>query len=156
MTLAKQPLLHEATVVVRAPTQVWSNEDGSLSGGVEHSIFCGAFYSDVRLVSDLRVEIGGAPGEHITTSHRDVDHACFVSLLRQLDAPSADPGIRAEHTRLATVNGVVETIVIRSHLREEVVTEVRIVVGVDATEMDRLKAGLGAKEDRPTVMIDGD
>lgn len=144
-----QPLLHDSTVVLRAPSQAWSRRDGGMSG----SLFNGMIFSDVRLVADLAITVGGSAGEHIATSSESVDSAVFVSLLRHLDAPGADPGVRLEHTRTAGVNGFDETILIRSRLRTPIDTVVTVRLDTDATFIDRLKDGLGADEPRPTVTI---
>ena len=58
MSQPRQPLLHTATVVLRAPCQAWSAIDGSMLP--EH--FHGLFVSDVRLLSALAVRIGREPG----------------------------------------------------------------------------------------------
>ncbi|WP_309620616.1 glycogen debranching N-terminal domain-containing protein, partial [Salinibacterium sp.] len=99
-----QPLLHNETVVLRAPTQVWSAEDGSLGSRPIHGIY----FSDVRIVSAQSILVAGAPLEHLVTVPRGADAAAFVALARQLDDVTPDPGVRAEHLRTATVTGVTE------------------------------------------------
>ncbi len=135
-----QPLLHNETVVLRAPTQVWSAEDGSLGSRPIHGIY----FSDVRIVSAQSIFVAGAPLEHLITVPRGADAAAFVSLARQLDDVTPDPGVRAEHLRTATVTGVTERLEIISRLDHELVAEVRIDFVADATSMDFIKSGLSA------------
>ena len=90
-----QPLLHDATVVLRAPTQVWSAHDGSIGDSAIH----GVYFSDVRIVAAQSITVGGATPEHIATAAPLADAARFIALTRTLDDPSPDPGVRLEHAR---------------------------------------------------------
>ena len=55
MTAPLQPFLHNELVVLRAPTQVWSADDGSIGAAAIHGIA----HSDVRVVRGLRMTVGG-------------------------------------------------------------------------------------------------
>lgn len=137
MTATRQPLLHDETVVLRAPSQAWSAVDGSMGSAAIH----GLYFSDVRVLSALTITVGGEPLEHIATLSGSADATTFVSLARQLDDPTADPGVRVEHTRTATTDGVVERLEIHSRLDRELRTEVLVSFTPDATGMDAVKAG---------------
>lgn len=146
-----QPLLHEATVVLRAPTQAWSAKDGSMAVAPIH----GLYFSDVRLISEQTVTVGDRVGEHLATVAAAADSVSFVALQRHLDGEGADPRIRSIHTRTVTIDGVSETLLVESHLDTEVATTVRVTVRADLSDLDRVKAGLGAAS-APTVTLEGD
>ncbi len=136
----RQPLLHAETVLLRAPTQVWSALDGSMDSAGVH----GVYFSDVRLVRSLGVEIGGAPGEHVGTAPSGSDSATFVSVARGFDDPLPDPYVRVEHTRQVTATGVDERVLIRSHRDEPIDTEIVVRLTADLTALDLIKQGLAA------------
>ena len=133
----RQPLLHAETVVLRAPTQAWSSADGSLGGQPIHGIY----FSDVRIVSAQSITVEGAPLEHIATVPRGADEVTFVSIVRGLDDPTPDPGVRAEHTRTATTTGVRERLEISSRLDAPLTAFVRVGFLADLTGMDAVKSG---------------
>jgi glycogen debranching enzyme len=145
-----QPLLHDATVVLRAPTQVWSAADGTIGTAAIH----GVFFSDVRIVNEQSLTIGGAAPEHIATAAPHASAARFVALARNLDDPSPDPGVRVEHERAASTTGVTETVTISSRRDIQLSTTVCVELRVDATPFDLVKAGLGSG-DAPEIVIDG-
>lgn len=147
----RQPLLHEETVVLRAPTQAWSHADGSVGSQPIH----GLYFGDTRIVSDQTITVAGEPLEHLATVPTAADSATFVSIVRALDDATPDPGVRAEHTRTATTTGVTERLEIISRLGHELAALVTVRYSADATGMDTVKAGLAA-ESQPDVAIDGD
>ena len=133
----RQPLLHNETVVLRAPTQAWSAADGSIGSQPIH----GLYFSDVRFVSAQSITVAGAPLEHIATVPRGADATTFVHVVRALDDPTPDPGVRAEHTRTATASGIRERLELRSRLPHELRADVRVSFAADATGMDTVKSG---------------
>jgi len=138
METPRQPLLHGETVVLKAPTQIWSSPDGELGAQPIH----GVYFSDVRILSRQSIAVNGAPLEPIAAGPRGASEATFVSLVRQLDDASPDPGVRAEHTRTATATGVIERLTLVSRLDHELAAEVVVTFTPDATGMDAVKAGL--------------
>lgn len=147
----RQPLLHNETVVLRAPAQAWSAADGSLGAQPIH----GLYVSDVRIVSAQSVTVAGEPLEHIATVPRGADSAVFVSVARQLDDSSPDPGVRAEHTRTATTTGIRERLELTSRLEHPLSAEIRVGFLADATPMDTVKSG-ARPVGGPVVTVDGD
>ncbi|MBC7591059.1 MAG: amylo-alpha-1,6-glucosidase [Salinibacterium sp.] len=146
-----QPLLHNEMVVLRAPTQVWSAADGSIGSQPIHGIY----FSDVRIVSSQVISVAGAPLEHLATVPRGADSLAFVSLARQLDDTTPDPGVRAEHLRTATITGVDERLEITSRLDQELIAVVRVDYVADATGMDSIKSGAGPTGSPLVSMGDG-
>jgi glycogen debranching enzyme len=136
----RQPLLNEATIVLRAPTQAWS----SRTGAIGESPIDGVYFSDTRIVGLLDVRFDGRHGETIATVPRGSDTVDFVSVLRHLDDGTPDPRVRAVHTRHATATGVDEEITISSGLSSPIETEVVIRVASDLAGMDAVKSGIGA------------
>jgi len=144
-----QPLLHDATVVLRAPTQVWSAHDGTIGDSAIH----GVYFSDVRIVTAQSITVGGATPEHIATMAPHADAARFVSLTRNLDDASPDPGVRLEHARAASTGGTTETVTIQSRFDQPISTNIVVSLTADATPFDLVKAGLGSG-DVPEVALD--
>ncbi len=134
-----QPLMHGETVVLRAPTQAWSANDGSMGSAAIH----GLYFSDVRILSGQAVAVGGQVGEHLATLADAADSVRFVALQRQLDDAGADPGIRSTQTRTATIGGVAETLAIESQLDAGIATTVRVTLHAELGDLDQVKAGLG-------------
>ena len=96
---AAQPLLHDAVVALRAPTQVWSAQDGGMGGdGSIHGVY----------VSDVRV-LGRLPDHSGRVRRRDDPRRCrttprrlrFVTLHREFD----DSGSRSRHSLADTDPG---------------------------------------------------
>ena len=139
MTTPAQPLLHDETVVLSAPTQAWSAADGSMGGAPIH----GVYHSDVRLVAAQTLQVNGAPLEHIATVPASAREITFVSLARTLDT-TVDPEVRAEHTRRVHATGLAETLTITSRLAAPVEATISLLVRPDLTDLDRIKAGLGS------------
>lgn len=151
MTHFLQPLLHDELVVMRAPTQVWSAHDGSIGGAAIH----GVTHSDVRVVRGLRVRIGGATAEHLVTAGSTADRVSIDALLRHLDDPTPDPGVRMRIDRAVDVDGCTETLTITTRHPESIATSVEIEIDVDASLIDLIKQGMpGAPATGLTV--DGD
>ncbi|MCU1585640.1 MAG: uncharacterized protein JWM49_2196 [Microbacteriaceae bacterium] len=146
-----QPLLHDETVVLRAPTQVWSAPDGSMGSSAIH----GVFFSDVRLVSSLKLSIGEGAGEHIATLPHAADSVGFVALQRHLNGSGADPRVRSTHTRSTSITGVTETVRVESQLSHALHTTVSFTVRADLGDLDAVKAGV-ATATNPPVTLNGE
>ena len=99
----RPPLLHDQLVALSAPTQVWSDRDGTMGGGPLHGIFHG----DWRFVRGVELLVDGAPVEHIGTT---VEAGCtiFRAVARGLDAAPPDPRVIVERMREVTPGALVE------------------------------------------------
>lgn len=149
MDTPRQPLLHGETVVFRAPTQVWSAPDGELGAAPIH----GVYHSDIRLISRQAITVNGKHLEPIASVPRTADEVTFVTIARELDDPTPDPGVRGEHTRTVGPGRVTETLVLTSRLLEPVTADIRVDYLADATSMDAVKAGAGSGS-TPAVTLD--
>jgi glycogen debranching enzyme len=145
MTHPVQPLLHNETLVLRAPSQAWSSSDGAMGSAPIH----GFYLSDVRILSGLSVLIGGSSGESIATIPDGADAVAFIALVRGVDDPAPDPRVRSIHRRRVSVDGVSETIRLQSTLADSVETTIVVRLSADLASIDEVKAGL----DLPPVPI---
>ena len=151
MTTPLQPLLHNELVVLRAPTQVWSADDGRIGAAAIHGIA----HSDVRVVRGLRTTVGGHVAEHLVTSGSTADHVTIESLLRHLDDPTPDPGVRLRVDRRVDVDGCSDTLTLSTRHPEAIVTTVAIELDLDATLIDHMKQGI-APAAEVTLELNGD
>jgi glycogen debranching enzyme len=151
MTAPLQPLLHDRLVVLRAPAQVWSGPDGSLGGGA----IDGTYVSDVRVVSRQTVLVDGSRGEHIATTTPAADHAQFFALHRVLDNPDPDPDTRSTHIRTVSSGGSEERVTLASRLDRPLSTTIVVELSVDATPLERVKAGNPGNGFEGEVAVDG-
>ena len=150
MTGYLQPLLNDETVVLRAPTQVWSAASGDIGGRAVH----GVYVSDVRIVSAEVVTFDGSPAEVIATELRGADTVQFVGVLRSAGQDSVDPPVRSVHRRTARADGVTEAITIESTLPQAIQVEIAVRLSSDLAAMDAVKSGL--VDDAGAVRIDVD
>lgn len=151
MTTPLQPLLHDELIVLRAPTQVWSASDGTIGAAPIHGIA----HSDVRVVRALRWSIGGQQPEHLQTDEISADRVRIHGLLRHLDDPTPDPGVRVVLERTVDATGVAETLTVTTRHDEPIDTTVELRLEPDATLIDQLKQGLPPTPHLP-VALDGD
>src|SRR5690606_35641873 len=149
MARPMQPLLHDETVVLRAPTQAWSAADGSMGSRPIH----GVYFGDVRLIQRHALTVDGATPEHIATSPDGPSSVTFDALLRQLDGPGADPDVQVSLHRTVQVDGVTETITVTSRLPHPLTLDVRLDLELDSSAMDAVKSGTAAGSEGAAVRI---
>lgn len=143
-----QPLLHNATVALAAPTQAWSASSGQMAAGIH-----GIYHSDSRVFSYYGLSVGGAAPEHISTESVTASAVRFVSLARNIDDAGADPRVRVETLRDVTPGRVSESITLRSTLNHGVSTTVVVSLAADFTDMQVVKSDQGSRGN-PTGMVD--
>ncbi|HEX9337815.1 MAG TPA: glycogen debranching N-terminal domain-containing protein, partial [Pseudonocardiaceae bacterium] len=132
----RQPALHALDVCVLAPTAVLSDHSGQI-GGPGH----GVLHADVRVLSRASLSLDGTSLTAIRTVSDGTGRSRFVLLARDLGDDGPDPTVRIERHRRATVDGVVERIVLTSTAREPVRTTVRLALAADLIDMALVKAG---------------
>ncbi|MEI5582808.1 MULTISPECIES: glycogen debranching N-terminal domain-containing protein [unclassified Agromyces] len=140
MTAPLQPLLHDALAVLRAPTQVWSSPDGGIGRAPVHGIYS----ADVRLVRGLRLTVDGHEPEHLATGGERSDRVRIDALVRTLDDPTPDPGVRLVLERAVDADGVGDTLTLRNRRSVDVRARVEIELEPDATPVDHVKLGAAA------------
>ena len=147
MSTPLQPLLHNEIVVMRAPTQVWSDRSGELGSNPIH----GVYFSDVRVLSTLALTVGGDLPEAIAVLPSGADAAVFVSLVRSHDEGNPDPGVRVEQSRVVTGQGMSETLTVRSRHGVPLALDLAVRFTPDLSDLDRIKAGIGSTGIPPVV-----
>ena len=134
---ARQPLLQDACLTLRAPSQAWSRQDGSMRAGAD-----GVYLADVRLVSRLDLRVAGAESEHIATASPTADRSVASSLLRGFDDPAEiDPGVLLELRRSSSTTGTAFRILIRSRRDRALDLPVAVRLVACADPIDAVKAG---------------
>jgi glycogen debranching enzyme len=137
MTTPLQPLLHDSVVVLTAPSQAWSRADGTVDGRGIH----GFYHSDVRVLGEIGLTVGGSLPEHIATACPDAATAVFTSLARGIDDATADPRVRIDRMREVHAGSLVETITVRNALGTSIRPQVEVSVRADFSPMQKIKAG---------------
>ncbi|WP_165063266.1 glycogen debranching N-terminal domain-containing protein [Marisediminicola senii] len=147
-----QPLIHDQSIVLKAPTQAWSAADGSIGSSAIHGIY----FSDVRLVHAASVTVGNRDGERIATIPGGAESVTIVSLQRHLDDRMPDPRVRSKHTRTASIDGVTESFRLESNLDTAIATTVVLSLRPDLADMDHVKAGFGPRVPVPEIVLTTD
>lgn len=142
----QQPLLHDATVVLRAPAQVWSRPGGEMTAAID-----GVYVSDVRIASAWTVRVDGVAPEPIATLDDAADRVRFVSLLRGLDDPGADPDVRLVVTRSVRGDGVDHELTIESRLDRELQLELVVELAAELTPVEVVKTGRASVAAEPSL-----
>jgi len=132
----RQPLLHDAMVVLCAPTQAWSRPGGDMSEPID-----GIYVSDVRVARAWTALVDGAAPEPIATLEDSASSVRFVLLLRGLDAPGADPDVRLVVRRSARGDGVDHDLTIESRLEHALEVELAVELLAELTPVDVVKTG---------------
>lgn len=138
MSRPRQPFLHEAVVLLSAPSQSWSGPDGDIG----HAPIHGFYHSDARILSKSHLQVGGAAPESIAFSRTDAAVGTFVSVARNVDGPDADPRVRVDRSRQVRDGGMFEEITVSNALPNELISLVELRIGVDFSRMHEVKAGL--------------
>lgn len=139
MTAGRQPLLHDAVIALRAPTQAWSRDDGDMTDPID-----GLYHGDRRFVGELRLECDGTDHESLGAGVRGADAVVFDALVRGIDDAAADPHLRLERARRVAAGELRETLTLRSVVAAEVQTTVRVRIVPDFRPLQEVKAGIGA------------
>lgn len=147
-----QPLLDDATVVLRAPTQVWSGRGGDLGSGA----IDGIYHGDVRFIRHLEVTYDDLLPEWISTSPDGPSRVVFGGLLRAVDDRFPDPKVRLLRDRTVSDGEVTEKLSVVSGVGFAVRTMLRVRLGAEFAPMPEVKAGapIGRAVDASTA-VDG-
>lgn len=135
----RQPLLHDALVVLEAPTQAWSDADGEMGGAPIH----GVFHGDWRYVRGIAMRIAGEPVEATGTA-RAAGRAVFHGIARAIDDETPDPRVLVERERLVMAGRLAESVRVRNGLDATVTAAVELVIDVSIAELSTIKAGMPA------------
>ncbi|GHH66432.1 glycogen debranching N-terminal domain-containing protein [Promicromonospora soli] len=139
-TTPLQPLLSDAVIALRAPTQVWSGRDGDLGGAP----IDGVYHGDVRHLRRLALECAESAVEYISVAPEGASRVVFGGLLRAVDGAQADPKVRLVRERRVADGSVAEAWTVRSHRAEGARVTLRLRLVPDFTSLHDVKAGLAA------------
>jgi glycogen debranching enzyme len=114
----------------------------------------GVYVSDVRVLRGLRLSVGGRPVEHIAILDEAADRTRFVSVLRVLDGPGADPDVFGDLARDVHPSGARHAFTITSRLPHAVTTRVRVELEPALDDIQLVKAGVAGGF--PTVSAEGE
>ena len=133
----EQPWLHDLSLTLAAPTQVWSAADGQVRadglGGVHHA--------DRRVVRLLVLEVDGREPTPVAAHSRRGDTHSFVSVPRHLGDHGPDPTVRLVRRRDVEPGLVRESYVLSSTAAEPVTCTIGLRIAVDLAPMDGVKSG---------------
>ncbi len=151
LATAQQPWLHDLTLVLAAPTQVWSAADGQVRpGGAQ-----GLLHGDRRLLDRLLLTVDGEePTPVAQHPAAGGDGHVFVSVPRGLGDPGPDPTVRVTRTRTARPGTVTERVTLTSTARSATACTLAFRLSGDLASMDQVKAGVPTRTAAP-VTVDG-
>lgn len=135
-----QPLLSDAVIALRAPTQVWSGSAGDLGDRA----IDGVYHGDVRHVRVLAASCEGSPIEWISAAPDGPSRVVFGGLLRGLDDPSPDPKVRLRRDRRVADGRLAEHWTIESRLATPLATTLSVRLEPEFASLHEVKAGLAA------------
>ncbi|MFD6140258.1 glycogen debranching N-terminal domain-containing protein [Promicromonospora sp. NPDC060271] len=148
-TVPLQPLLSDAVIALRAPTQVWSGRDGDLGG----TPVDGVYHGDVRHVGALTLECAESAVEYVSLAPEGASHVVFGGLLRGVDDDQPDPKVRLVRDRRVADGALAETWTVRSHLPDAVRVTLRLRLRPDFVTLHDVKAGLAPLGGAPGVSV---
>ncbi|SIS08893.1 glycogen debranching N-terminal domain-containing protein [Microbacterium sp. RURRCA19A] len=132
-----QPLLSDAVIVLRAPTQVWSDRDGAVGTAAVHGIYHG----DVRHVRALTASCDDSPIEWISTAPDGPSRVVFGGVLRGVDDTTPDPKVRLLRERTVADGRVAESWTLRSRVGTAIRTTLRLLFQPEFALLHEVKSG---------------
>ncbi|WP_205111514.1 glycogen debranching N-terminal domain-containing protein [Subtercola frigoramans] len=142
-------MLNDDLVLLSAPTQLWSSSDGEVGSKPIH----GFYHSESRVFSSISLTVGGEVPEPIAQHLRRAGAASFVSLLRRLDGPGADPRVRLDRARVIGDGTLRETLTLTSARAAEIQTVIRIDLVPDFSEIQLVKAGISGEGSKYSIGV---
>lgn len=150
-TTALQPLLNDALIVLRAPTQVWSAGAGDIGSAPVH----GVYHGDVRHVRTLTASCDESMIEWISTAPDGASRVVFGGLLRGVDDTTPDPKVRLLRDRRVADGVVSEAWTLHSRLDQPVRATLRLRLTPEFAQLHEVKSG-HAHPRRTETTVDGD
>ncbi|MFN3949037.1 glycogen debranching N-terminal domain-containing protein [Microbacterium sp.] len=150
-TTPLQPLLSDALVVLRAPTQVWSDDRGDVGDAAVH----GVYHGDVRHVGALTASCDDSPIEWISTAPDGASRVVFGGLLRGVDDTTPDPKVRLLRDRRVADGLVSEAWTVHSRVDRPLRTTLRLRLRPEFSQLHEVKSG-HAHARHGETSVDGD
>ena len=149
-TTPLQPLLNDALIVLRAPTQVWSHDSGDIGSAAVH----GVYHGDVRHVSALVATCDDSPIEWISTAPDGASRVVFGGILRSIDDMTPDPKVRLLRDRRVDDGVVSERWTAHSRVDQPVSATLRLRLTPEFAQLHEVKSG-HAHARHASTSIDG-
>ncbi len=137
-----QPLLHDLSVALAAPTVVLSGPDGDVDARRPGSAAHGVFHADVRVLSLLELTVDDVAPEPLRGAGDGPGRQHFASLARHLERDVPDPTVRLDRHRVVSPGRVEERVVLSSSAAGPIEARIGLRLGGDLVPMDRVKVGL--------------
>lgn len=129
--------LHRQYCSVAAPTQLWLDADGRLSGG---STFTGLLHGDTRMLCQASVTVNGLEPEQVSVDQAPGGVLRVRGLIRGIAGQTADPAVEVLQTWTVTPGVVRHTLRVSTSL-EELAVEVAVELSADFTDMADIRLG---------------
>ncbi|MBO0727668.1 MAG: hypothetical protein J2P57_00330 [Acidimicrobiaceae bacterium] len=149
----RQPFLHRSIAIFRGSTQAWSPVEGQIRHG---DPMAGFYHSDVRVLSDAVLLVGGEEPELVGSGLAGSSEASFLYAVRSIDEPGADPLVELRRDRSCRDGEIREVIDLRSQTHQPVRGAVEMVVASDLAGMDVIKSGGTVGRKKPGSSPSGD
>ncbi|MER6734985.1 amylo-alpha-1,6-glucosidase [Streptomyces puniciscabiei] len=133
-----QPFLHDAVVILHAPSLAVSRADGQLSEGAD-----GFYHGDRRALARLTVSAEGIPLAPVQGGLRGADRADFRAILRGLGETTPDPAVALHRRRRLSAGRLEETFELTNSGTEHVRVRLTVHAGTDLAAMEQVKSGQG-------------
>ncbi|QLD12142.1 glycogen debranching N-terminal domain-containing protein [Microbacterium oleivorans] len=137
MTIPRQPLLDDAIIALRAPTQAWSRRSGDMGDAP----IDGVYHGDIRHVRSLTLACADSAVEWVSVSAESASRVVFGGLLRGLDSPLPDPRVRLLRERTVEDGVFTEALRIVSARDEPLATTIVVELDPDFAALPEVKAG---------------
>ncbi|WP_375383684.1 glycogen debranching N-terminal domain-containing protein [uncultured Microbacterium sp.] len=142
----RQPLLNDAVIVLRAPTQIWSGRGGDIGD----SAIDGVYHGDVRHVSSLELTCADSPVEWISVTPHGSSRVVFGGLLRGLDDPLPDPRVRVLRDRRVLDGALEETLTVSSRVQHSIRTGIDVHLAPEFASLHDVKSGFARAQEFST------
>ncbi len=137
MSPGRQPWVHDLALVLSAPTQAWSAQDGQVrADGVQ-----GFLHADRRFVRECVVTVDGEQPSPLTHHDDGGDAHVFLGVARSLGDTGADPTVRVERCREVEPGLVREQVAVVSTAATGFSCLVQVRVTVDLAPLDSVRGG---------------
>lgn len=146
-----QPLLNDALIVLRAPTQVWSDGTGDMGATAVH----GAYHGDVRHVRELSASCDDSTIEWISTAPDGASRVVFGGILRGVDDTTPDPKVRLLRDRRVDDGVVSESWTVSSHVDRPIRITLRLRLVPEFAQLHEVKSG-HAHARHASTAVDGE